>query len=160
MKADIVEGIKIVKSKQIEIERYSATELIYLISESLTELGKREDKLKTSLGNLDKSINKSVHEIEFNPNSTNTTKVLVYKGLNHLTASRRKVKQELVIVRKAKKLVDPAKLGNKFNCLIGNIVNVNKTPARNSVNQHMPVFKKGELKRILEVYGKVVDTKK
>lgn len=154
MKVNIVEKLNIAKPKQQDFEGYSATELMFTLDGVLNELSQRGKRLDNALSIIDANVSKQTHEIELVETYSTSEKVNRHDNLMNTLQERRKLKQERVIINRVNNMLDSSKLHvqvlNYLHCLAG--TNKSYNHDKNKLNREIPVYKKGELKRLFNKY--------
>lgn len=154
MRKDLVEGLNITESKVIEPSGYTSTELMYLAVEALGELGRRNKDVFEAIGNINLEISQVVHEIEFSPDEiTNTEKVRLFLELQELNRARRKLKQEQVLNNRVVTGAKVEETKNQVASILSKLIRIEESYRKDKVNQQMPEFKQGELKRLIRKYA-------
>ena len=162
MRKEIVEGLGIKDSKKVDVKGYTTVELMYLASEAMGELDKRKTDLYNAIRNIDAELTKVVHLIEFGAyGGTDSAKVIAFNELRDLRQARRKLKQEQVInQRLIKSTVRAGETATHIASMLERVVNVGDSDYRNKINHQMPVYKQGELRKLLNKFALEVDTEK
>lgn len=89
---------KLYRAKQINLEKYTALELAYLLLDILKEIDKRKDIMKKLTSQLDAQTYVHTHEIELNECKSDKDKIRAFDKLkNHLT-NRRLSKQDMLVM--------------------------------------------------------------
>lgn len=154
MRKDLVEGLNITESKIIDPSGYSSTELMYVAVEVLGELGRRNHDVYESVGNINLDISRVVHEIEFSPTeTTNTEKIRMFQELQELNKARRKLKQEQVLNNRVMTAVSVTDSKNQIASILSKLIRIDESYRKDKVNQQMPEFKQGELKRLIKKFA-------
>lgn len=146
------------ESKTVDFESYSSAELLYVLNDLTKEIVERDKKLTAIQSGLDKTISTIYHEIELSLDQTNTSKLKRYEGVQDALRARRKVKQDLVILRQLNGRFKGTaeQVHNKVSEYIQILTGEREKPLhmQNKINHTVPNYKQGEIKRLFTKYSK------
>lgn len=154
MRKDLIEGLDIIESKVIDPSGYSTPELMYVAVEVLGELSRRNSDVYEAIGAINLDISRVVHEIEFSPEgTTNTEKIRMFQELQELNKARRKLKQEQVLNNRVTTGVKIGDAKNQIASILSKLIRIDESYRKDKVNQQIPDFKQGELKRLIKKFA-------
>lgn len=89
---------KLMKSKQVNLERYTLLELMFLFMEIIRELKSRKEAIPKLINELNQKTYDYTHEIEFGELKSVSDKVKIVNQMQDHFSTRRIAKQESIVL--------------------------------------------------------------
>lgn len=105
---------KLMKTKQLDLTRYTLLELMFLTLALVRELQRRNKAIPKIINELNQKTYDYTHEIEFGGNKSAKEKVELYNEMMEHFETRRLAKQELIVLEEVLNQYDW-----DFNAIIG-----------------------------------------
>lgn len=155
MEEQLATAVGMKDHKKIDVENYSAAELLYLSTSILKEV-ERRDMLRTSgIKMADAETSRLSHDIEMNFEGTNTEKIKLFDTYKQALVDRRHIKQEANIIRRMAYAVNVKQSKTQSLDYIAELLNEHdrredpNTSDWGKVNECIPTYRQGEFKRLL-----------
>lgn len=100
---------KLYKTKQVDLEQYSAIELSYLLLDVLKEVAAREKATSKLLDEYNQKTYEYTHDIELNPTESKKEKLERYNKLEEHLIARRLAKREQLVMDEVLEELDSQK---------------------------------------------------
>lgn len=105
-----MENSKLYKSKRVNLKKYSAMELSYLLLDLLKEIDKRDSVMENVLNKMNSDTFIYTHEIELEEYETATEKTAAFDKLKKHLESRRLAKKDYIVLRDCLDVINQKKV--------------------------------------------------